>query len=298
MAEGIAQCGDVELFYEDLGDPDAPPVLLVMGVGAQLPMWPDGFCELLVAKGFRVIRYDHRDIGLSTKLTGRKAEGSVYARVARYLVGRSSPVPYTLIDMAQDALGLLDHLGIEKAHVVGASMGGMISQILAASHPERTASLGLLMTSPSTSLSSLPRWRVIKLAFDPPAKDAPAEVKVAHEARNIAIINGPNFLPTEEQLRERVEALTARSDYPQGGLRQFDAILGTGSLVKFARRITSPTVVIHGSHDPMIRIRNGRNLARLIPGARFVVVDGMGHDLPAPVWRPVIEALIENARAR
>ncbi|MCP9275319.1 alpha/beta fold hydrolase [Mycolicibacterium arenosum] len=295
---GTAACGDVELFYEDLGDPDAPPILLVMGVGAQLPMWPDGFCELLVAKGFRVIRYDHRDIGLSTKLTGRKAEGSVYARVARYLVGRSSPVPYTLIDMAQDALGLLDHLGIEKAHVVGASMGGMISQILAASHPERTASLGLLMTSPSTSLSSLPRWRVIKLAFDPPAKDAPAEVKVAHEARNIAIINGPNFLPTDEQLRERVEALTARSDYPQGGLRQFDAILGTGSLVKFARRITSPTVVIHGSHDPMIRIRNGRNLARLIPGARFVVVDGMGHDLPAPVWRPVIEALIENVRAR
>lgn len=295
---GTAACGDVELFYEDLGDPDAPPVLLVMGVGAQLPMWPDGFCELLVAKGFRVIRYDHRDIGLSTKLTGRRAEGSVYARVARYLVGRSSPVPYTLIDMAQDALGLLDHLGIRKAHVVGASMGGMISQILTASHPERVASLGLLMTSPSTSLSSLPRWRVIKLAFDPPAKDAPAEVKVAHEARNIAIINGPNFLPTDEQLRERVEALTARSDYPQGGLRQFDAILGTGSLVKFARRIDSPTVVIHGSHDPMIRIRNGRNLARLIPGARFVVVDGMGHDLPAPVWRPVIEALVENAQAR
>lgn len=287
-------CGDVELFYEDLGDPDAPPVLLVMGVGAQLPMWPDGFCELLTAKGFRVIRYDHRDIGLSTKLDGRKATGSVYARVARYLVGRGSPVPYTLIDMAQDALGLLDHLGIAKAHVVGASMGGMISQILSASHPERVASLGLLMTSPSTSLSSLPRWRVIRLAFNNPDRDAPADVKVAHEARNIAIINGPNFLPTDDQLRERVEALTARSDYPQGGLRQFDAILGTGSLVKFARRITTPTVVIHGSHDPMIRIRNGRNLARLIPGARFVVVDGMGHDLPAQVWRPVIEALVEN----
>ena len=203
-------------------------------------------------------------------------------------------MPYTLIDMAQDALGLLDHLGITRAHVVGASMGGMISQILSASHPERVASLGLLMTSPSTSLSSLPRWRVIRLAFDPPGRDAPPEVKVAREARNIAIINGPNYLPTDEQLRARVETLTARSDYPQGGLRQFDAILGTGSLVKFARRITAPTVVIHGSHDPMIRIRNGRNLARLIPGARFVVVDGMGHDLPPPVWRPVIEALAEN----
>lgn len=294
IRSGTAPCGDVEIHYEDLGDPDAPPLLLVMGVGAQLPMWPDGFCDLLVAKGFRVIRYDHRDIGLSTKLTGQRASGSVYARVARYLVGRSSPVPYTLIDMADDARGLLDHLGIERAHVVGASMGGMISQILSAAHPERVASLGLLMTSPSTSLSSLPRWRVIRLAFDPPARDAPSHVKVAHEARNIAIINGPNFLPTDEQLRARVEALTARSDYPQGGLRQFDAILGTGSLVKFARRITAPTVVIHGSHDPMIRIRNGRNLARLIPRARFVVVDGMGHDLPAPVWRPVVNALCEN----
>lgn len=294
---GTAACGEVELFYEDLGDPsntEVPPVLLVMGVGAQLPMWPDGFCELLVGKGFRVIRYDHRDIGLSTKLTGQKAEGSVYARVARYLVGRSSPVPYTLLDMAEDARGLLDHLGIERAQVVGASMGGMISQILTATHPERVASLGLLMTSPSTSLSSLPHWRVIRLAFDPPDRDAPAEEKVAHEARNIAIINGPNFLPSDEELRERVENLTARSDYPQGGLRQFDAILGTGSLVKFAKEISAPTVVIHGSHDPMIRIRNGRNLARIIPGARFVVVDGMGHDLPAPVWRPVVEALREN----
>ena len=291
---GTAACGDVDLFYEDLGDLDAPPVLLVMGVGAQLPMWPDGFCELLVAKGFRVIRYDHRDIGLSTKLTGRKAEGSVYARVARYLVGRSSPVPYTLVDMSDDALCLLDHLKVGKAHVVGASMGGMISQILSAAHPDRVKSLGLLMTSPSTSLASLPRWRVIRLAFGNPARDAPTEVKVAHEARNIAIINGPNFLPTDDELRRRVKSLTARSDYPQGGLRQFDAILGTGSLVKYARTITAPTVVIHGSHDPMIRIRNGRNLARLIPGARFVVVDGMGHDLPAPVWRPVIEALVEN----
>jgi pimeloyl-ACP methyl ester carboxylesterase len=294
---GTAACGEVELFYEDLGDPsntEVPPVLLVMGVGAQLPMWPDGFCELLVGKGFRVIRYDHRDIGLSTKLTGQKADGSVYARVARYLVGRSSPVPYTLLDMAEDARGLLDHLGIERAQVVGASMGGMISQILTATHPDRVASLGLLMTSPSTSLSSLPHWRVIRLAFDPPDRDAPAEEKVAHEARNIAIINGPNFLPSDEELRERVENLTARSDYPQGGLRQFDAILGTGSLVKFAKQITAPTVVIHGSHDPMIRIRNGRNLARIIPGARFVVVDGMGHDLPAPVWRPVVEALREN----
>lgn len=297
MPEGFAKCGDVELYYEELGDPAAPPVLLIMGVGAQLPMWPDGFCELLVRRGYRVIRYDHRDIGLSTKLHGRRADGSVYARVARYVVGRRSPVPYTLVDMAEDAAKLLDHLGIARAHVVGTSMGGMIAQILAGSHPDRVASLGLLMTSPSTAFSALPRWRVIKLAFDPPAPDAPLEVRVAHEARNVAVINGPNFLPSDEQLRARVAALAARSDYPQGGLRQFDAILGTGSLVSFARSIVAPTVIVHGSDDPMVRIRNGRRLARIIPNARFVVVDGMGHDLPAPVWRAVTDALAENIQA-
>jgi pimeloyl-ACP methyl ester carboxylesterase len=294
VRRGTAPCGDVELFYEDLGDPAHPAVLLVMGVGAQLPMWPDGFCRRLVDRGLRVIRYDHRDIGLSTKLHGQKAEGTVYARVARYVMGRRSPVPYTLVDMADDAKGLLDHLGIGQAHVVGASMGGMIAQVLAGSHPDRVSSLGLLMTSSGRALSALPTWRVIKLAFDPPAKDAPQEAKVAYEVRNIAIINGPNFLPTDEQLRDRVETLTARSDYPQGGLRQFDAILGTGSLVRYTRRITAPTVVVHGSHDPMMRIRNGRSLARMVKGARFVVVDGMGHDLPRPVWRPVVDALAEN----
>jgi len=170
----------------------------------------------------------------------------------------------------------------------------LIAQILAGSHPDRVRSLALLMTSSGKLLSALPSWRVIKLAFDPPGKDAPQEDRVAFAVRNIAVINGPNFLPSDEQLRSRVEALTARSDYPQGGLRQFDAILGTGSLLRFTRRIEAPTVVIHGSKDPMVRIRNGRNLARIIKGARFVVVDGMGHDLPGPVWRPMVDALTEN----
>lgn len=134
----------------------------------------------------------------------------------------------------------------------------------------------------------------MKLALNPPGRDAPRAAKVAIEMRNIAVINGPNFLPADEQLRHRVETLTARSDYPQGGLRQFDAILCTGSLLRFTRRITAPTIVVHGSHDPMMRISNGRNLARLIDGARFIVVDGMGHDLPEPVWRPVVDALVEN----
>jgi pimeloyl-ACP methyl ester carboxylesterase len=298
---GTAVCGDpsspIELFYEDLGEPEnpeAPPVLLIMGVGAQLPMWPDGFCARLLTCGYRVIRFDHRDTGLSTKMRGHRAKGSAYPRVLRYIAGRQSPVPYTLIDLAEDVKGLLDHLGIERAHVVGASMGGMIAQVLAGSHPDRVRSLGLIMTSSGRPMSSIPKWRVIRLAFDAPAKDAPTEDKIAIEVRNISVINGPNFLPPVDQLRRRVEELTARSDYPQGMLRQFDAILGTGSLMRYTRRITAPTVVIHGSDDPMVRPRNGRNVARAIAGARFVVVDGMGHDLPEPVWRPVVGALTEN----
>jgi pimeloyl-ACP methyl ester carboxylesterase len=295
---GTAACGeDVEIFYEDLGDPVDPPVLLIMGVGAQLPMWPDGFCAQLVKQGYRVIRFDHRDSGLSTKMHGQRAKGSVYPRVLRYFVGRKSPVPYTLVDLAEDVRGLLDHLDVERAHVVGASMGGMIAQVLAGSHPDRVRSLGLVMTSAGTPFSSVPRLRVIRLAFGAPARDAPAEDRLAYEVRNIAIINGPNFLPPVDQLRRRVEQLTARSDYPQGMLRQFDAILGTGTLLRFTRRISAPTVVIHGSQDPMVRPRNGRNVARVIDGARYVVVDGMGHDLPEPVWRPVVEALTENMAA-
>jgi pimeloyl-ACP methyl ester carboxylesterase len=292
---GTAVCGEgVEIFYEDLGDPADSPVLLIMGVGAQLPMWPDGFCAQLLKQGYRVIRFDHRDTGLSTKMQGHRAKGSVYPRVLRYLVGRRSPVPYTLIDLAEDVRGLLDHLGMERAHVVGASMGGMIAQVLAGRHPHRVLSLGLIMTSNGRPLASIPKWRVIKLAFDAPARDAPVEDKLAIEVRNISVINGPNFLPPPNQLRRRVEELTARSDYPQGMLRQFDAILGTGNLTRYTRRITAPTVVIHGSEDPMVRPRNGRNVARVIERATYVVVDGMGHDLPEPVWRPVVEALTEN----
>ncbi|OBK73070.1 alpha/beta hydrolase [Mycobacterium sp. 1164985.4] len=297
VRSGTAVCGDVGIFYEDLGDPADPPVLLIMGVGAQLPMWPDGFCARLIGQGYRVIRFDHRDTGLSTKLDGQRADGSVYPRVLRYLLGRGSPVPYTLVDLAEDVRGLLDNLRIERAHIVGASMGGMIAQVLAGRHPDRVASLGLVMTSAGTPLSSLPALRVIRLAFGAPPRDAPLEQRLAHEVRNVAIINGPNFLPPTEQLQRRVRELRERSDYPQGMLRQFDAILGTGSLLRYTRRIAAPTVVVHGSKDPMVRPRNGRTVARAVEGARYVVVDGMGHDLPEPVWAPVVGALTENFAA-
>jgi pimeloyl-ACP methyl ester carboxylesterase len=265
-----------------------------MGLGAQLPMWPDGFCAQLVDAGHRVIRFDHRDTGLSAKMHGLRADGSLYRRIGRYFVGRPSAVPYTLIDMTRDVVALLDHLGIGRAHVVGASLGGMIAQILAATEPDRVASLGVIMSTTGKPLSAPPAWRVIKLAFDPPAKDASAEEKLAFEVRNIAVFNGPNFLPPEHELRRRVQQLAERCTYPPGMLRQFDAVLGTGSLLPYSREISAPTVVLHGSADPMLRPRNGRAVAAAIAGARFVVVDGMGHDLPEPAWRPILETLTEN----
>ena len=295
---GLARHGDVELYYEDLGDPQDPPVLLIMGLGAQLPMWPDGFCAQLVQRGYRVIRFDHRDTGLSAKMHGERAAGSVYTRVGRYLVGRRSEVPYTLEDMTADVVALLDHLDIHRAHVVGASMGGMIAQILAATEPDRVASLAVVMSTTGKPFSRLPAWRVIRLAFNAPADDASDDEKLAFEVRNVAVFNGPNFLPPESELRRRVQSLAERSTYPPGMLRQFDAVLGTGSLLRFSTAITAPTVVLHGSHDPMLRPRNGRAVAAAIPSARYVVIDGMGHDLPEPVWRPIVETLTENfARA-
>ena len=293
---GRATAGDVELFYEDLGDTEAPPVVLIMGVGAQLPMWPDGFCERLIKHGYRVIRFDHRDTGLSTKMRGIRAEGSVYRRVGRYLFGRSSPVPYTLVDLADDVTKLLDHLHIDKAHVVGASMGGMIAQILAGTNPHRTKSLAVIMSGTGKPMSSLPRWRLLKLPFQAPAADAPLNERLDYEVRNIQLFNGPNFLPPVEEIRRRVTELAERSHYPQGVLRQFDAILGTGSLLRYTRHITAPTVVIHGTQDPLVRPRSGRGVAKAIPHARFLVVDGMGHDLPEPVWEPIVDALTENFR--
>ena len=148
--------GSVELYYEELGDPAGTPALLIMGLGAQLPMWPDGFCVQLVDAGYRVIRFDHRDTGLSAKMHGLRAQGSVYRRIGRYLLGKPSRVPYTLIDMTQDVVALLDHLGITRAHVVGASLGGMIAQILAATEPNRVASLGIIMSTTGKPLSALP----------------------------------------------------------------------------------------------------------------------------------------------
>ncbi|MFA4080404.1 alpha/beta fold hydrolase [Mycobacteroides salmoniphilum] len=289
---GIARNGDIELFYEDLGNPRDPAVILVMGVAAQLPMWPDGFCQQLLDRGYRVIRFDNRDCGLSTKLDGHKAPGSVQRRVVRYAFGVGSEVPYTLIDMAEDVHALIDHLELDTVHIAGASMGGMIVQVFAGTYPQRANSVGIIYSATGRAFSRLPSWELIKTAMNAPGRNASPEEWLEFEVNNGIVYNGPDNLPSREALRQRILDHRARSDYKVGTVRQFDAILGTGSLLRFTRAITAPTVVIHGRNDPLVPYQNGRVVAKNIRNSRFALIEGMGHDLPEPVWEPVAKELL------
>lgn len=294
IRRGVAEANGLELAYEDMGDVLHPPIILVMGLSAQLTLWPLGFCEGLVAEGYRVIRFDNRDIGLSTKLGDLKVKGPVWKRMVRAQLGLSSPVPYTLVDMADDVLGLLDFLQIRRAHIVGASMGGMITQIFAAKNPDRVRSVGIIFSSTNQALLPPPKSSALKLLTSGPGKGATSEQYIAHSAKFMRAIHSPNYSFSDAELLEMARASHARSFYPAGVLRQYNAILGTGSLRPYAKRITKPTVVIHGDADPLVRPACGRAVARAIPRSQWLLVKGMGHDLPPGVWPVITQALITN----
>ena len=294
IRRGVAEANGLELAYEDMGDVLHPPIVLVMGLSAQLTLWPLGFCEGLVAEGYRVIRFDNRDIGLSTKLSDLKVKGPVWKRMVRAQLGLSSPVPYTLVDMANDVLGLLDFMQIRRAHIVGASMGGMIAQIFAAKYPDRVRSVGIIFSSTNQALLPPPKPSALKLLTSGPGKGATSEQYIAHSAKFMRAIHSPNYSFSDAELLEMARASHARSFYPAGVLRQYNAILGTGSLRPYAKRITKPTVVIHGDADPLVRPACGRAVARAIPRSQWLLVKGMGHDLPPGVWPVITQALITN----
>jgi pimeloyl-ACP methyl ester carboxylesterase len=291
VRSGTARSGDLDIFYEDLGNAEDPPVLLVMGLGAQLLLWRTGFCEKLVAQGLRVIRYDNRDVGLSTKLGRKHARGALVPRMARFWLGKPSSAVYTLEDMADDAAALLDHLGIEKAHVVGASMGGMIAQVFAARFAHRTRSLGVIFSSNNRRFLPPPAPRALMALLSGPPPDSPREVIIDNAVRASRIIGSPGYPTPEEQLRANVIEAYERSYYPWGIARQFGAILASGSLTAYDRLITAPTVVIHGLADKLMRPSGGRAIADAIDRARLVLIEGMGHDLPEELWDPVINEL-------
>lgn len=291
VRSGVARSGDLDIYYEDMGDPADPPVLLVMGLGAQLLLWRTGFCEKLVAQGLRVIRYDNRDVGLSSKLGRAQAGGALIPRMARFWLGKPSPGVYTLEDMADDAAALLDHLGIEQTHVVGASMGGMIAQVFAARFAPRTRSLAVIFSSNNRRFLPPPSPRALLALLTGPSPDSPPEVIINNSMRASRIIGSPGYPTPEERLRANITEAYERSYYPWGVARQFGAILASGSLAAYDRLITAPTVVIHGLADKLMRPSGGRAVADAIDRARLVLFEGMGHDLPEELWDPLISEL-------
>ena len=288
---GTARSGDLDIYYEDMGEPTDPAVLLIMGLGSQLLLWRDGFCEKLVAQGLRVIRYDNRDVGLSSKTEHRSSGQPLMARLARSWLGLRSNAGYTLEDMADDAAALLDHLDIKHAHIVGASMGGMIAQIFAARFAERTKSLGVIFSSNNSAFLPPPAPRALLALLKGPPPGSPREVIIDNAVRVTDIIGSPRYRKPEDQVRAEAAEGYDRNYYPQGVARHFAAVLGSGSLARYDRRIVAPTVVIHGRADKLMRPFGGRRVARAIDGARLVLFDGMGHDLPPQLWDRVIGVL-------
>lgn len=293
IRRGMADVNGVQIAYEDIGNVDDPVVLLIMGFSAQLTLWPDDFCGLLVDNGYRVVRFDNRDIGLSSKLSGVRVKGSMWLRMARHEFGQASSVPYTLVDMAEDTRRLLDHLGIESAHVVGASMGGMIAQIIAAEYSERVESVGIIFSTTNQPFLPPPSPPALKsLVFGP--KNPTRDQVIANSVRARQTIGSPKYPETREAIEAAASRDYDRNFYPAGVIRQLAAATGTGSLVRFAKRISAPTVVIHGSADPLIRPAGGKAVAKAIPGARLHIIEGMGHDLPPQLLEQIAGLLVEN----
>ncbi|GAT11035.1 alpha/beta hydrolase [Mycolicibacterium novocastrense] len=285
-----AKSGDLDIHYEDMGDPNDPAVLLIMGLGAQLVMWRRDFCERLINQGLRVIRFDNRDVGLSSKLRGLHTDAPLVPRMLRSLLGLSSPAAYTLEDMADDAAAVLDHLKIERAHIVGASMGGMIAQVFAARHKPRTQSLAIIFSSNNQALLPPPGPRQLLAILRRP-KGNTREAVIENATRVSKIIGSPGFPASEERLRADAIEDYDRCYYPAGIGRHFAAILGSGSLLHYDREITAPTLVLHGKADKLMRPSGGRAIAKAIEDARLVLFDGMGHELPEPLWDDIIGEL-------
>lgn len=287
---GTARSGELDIHYEDMGDENDPAVLLIMGLGAQLLLWRPGFCERLVNQGLRVIRYDNRDVGLSSKVEGRHTGAPLVPRLVKSYLGKPSDAVYTLEHMADDASALLDHLRIEQAHVVGGSMGGMIGQVFAARYQHRTKTLGVIFSSNNQPLLPPPGPKQLRAVTTRP-KDTSRDGIIANAVKVGRTIGSPAYpVPEEQMIADAIEGYE-RSYYPAGVARHFGAILGSGSLLDYNRQITAPTVVIHGRADKLMRPSGGRAVAKAIRRSRLVLFDGMGHDLPEPLWDDIVGEL-------
>lgn len=268
----------IDIHYEEHGDPAHPAMLLIMGFGAQLTLWPDELVDALSAHGFRVVRYDNRDIGLSHKFDGVKAPGLVKMTLLSKL-GITPRVPYTLVDMAADGIGLLDALGIDKAHIVGASMGGMIAQHVAAKYPQRCLSFTQIFSTTGNPKLPPARKEALQALVTRPQGDAEEEL-VAHGLMLARTIGSPGYPSPEDRLRERTLTNLRRSFYPEGPTRHLAAIVADGDRRQMLREIAVPTLVLHGEDDPLVPCEGGRDTADCIPGSKLQTIPGWGHDLP------------------
>ena len=285
--------GNTGIEVDDQGPASAEPLLLIMGLGMQLTAWPDALVQLLLARGFRVIRMDNRDAGLSQGFDHLGVPNLAWAGL-RYTMHMKVTSPYGLADMAGDALGVLDALGLRRAHVCGASLGGMVAQHLAAGQPQRVASLTLMMTTAGARHLPQPALRVRAALLSRPASTAPADV-VAHLQRILGVIGSPAFVaPPDEQVR-RLHDMVTRAWRPEGTARQLAAVLADGDRSALLPNITAPTAIIHGASDPLIPVAAGIDLAARIAGAAIDVVPGMGHDLPAALLSRFADAIRANA---
>ena len=288
MSEQFAKVNDdIELCFETFGDPTDPTIQLIMGLGTQMLAWDEAFCRMLVDRGFHVVRFDNRDCGRSSRVKA-KPPG------LKQLVTRDkTAAAYTLTDLAQDAVGLLDHLGVERAHVVGASMGGMIAQTIAIEHPERVLSLVSIMSNEGGRVKGQPTIGAYRMLLSkaPNDRDAYAE----YTARLYGVIGSPGFETDTDAIRERSKVAFDRGVTAAGTGRQLMAIAASANRTAGLRRLQVPTTVIHGSKDPLVRKSGGKAVAAAVPRARYLEIEGMGHDLPPGVWPQVVDAIAENA---
>jgi pimeloyl-ACP methyl ester carboxylesterase len=268
-----AQSNGIEIEYESMGDPRNPTLLLIMGFSVQMIAWDDQFCRLLVERGFRVVRFDNRDVGLSTKIV----RGT-----------------YSLDDMADDARGLLDWLGVSQAHVVGASMGGMIAQLLALRHPTRVCSLCSIMSTTGEPGVGGPSPEALGALMLPPPQSR--EDAIARGELVLKAIGSTGFPLDLDRIRDRAARSYDRCFYPQGAGRQLMAVQTAPPRTVALRRLRVPTLVIHGEADPLVHVSGGRATAAAIPGAELLVFPGMGHELPRPLWPQIVDAIARNTR--
>lgn len=282
------EANGLEFCVETRGNPDGEPVIFIMGLGAQMTLWPEPMLQAYADAGYRVIRFDNRDIGLSSHLKQRLKDHPLKA-MAKHRIGLRVEAPYTLHDMAEDVCGILDGLAVSSAHVVGVSMGGMIAQVLAGNYPKRVRSATLIMTSTNSPRLPLPKAALIWKLAGIGVKGHHEEAVVERSLAFWQAIQSPAYPTPPDEVRERLTNDYRRAYYPAGILRQTRAILGTGTLSPVTRRIRVPTTVIHGTADPLVRSSSAEQLQYLIPHARLKLIEGMGHDLPAALVPDIVQ---------